>query len=133
MSDKVAQLQADVDHVDKLERAQSRLMFALKDMGYTWKVGKAESVSEYGIAYNSWNNGPTSEGLALVENFFDPDDAVDAALRGFYHSRLFDGNEHIVWRVPPELTSDRSDDFVKKFGCKVRYKLYFRYHFLKEK
>lgn len=113
-------LQADCDLVDRVERAISKLMFALKDMGYEWKLGKASHKSEYGVVYDLWSNGHRKEGEASPRRT-DLDNLIYEAIDMFQVARARDGVKAIIWRISPEITSHEG-----------RWKLYFRWHFLNE-
>ncbi len=125
MSD--AELQADCDHVDRCERAESRLMFALKDMGYAWKIGTAAYKSEYGIPYQCWSNGHKLEGDATAWLASAADVCIPPAIDMFQVAKA-NGAKFIVWRIPPKIESNRDNRRAEP----VLYKLYFRWHFLNE-
>lgn len=114
------QMQADCNHVDKIERGVSRLMFALKDMGFQWKTGSF--LPEYGRPYLIWRNGPYAEGTHAPK-ITNINDCVDQALGMFKAAR--DVASFIVWRTPPQIEATTELD-----TGDIRYKLYFRWHFL---
>lgn len=114
-----ADLQANCDHVDKIERAVSRLMFALKSVGFEWKLGKSTSRNEYDIVYTCWNNGFRMEGEATLA-YPNMEYLVEDAILMF-RTAWIRGARFIVWRIAPKITSD---------DARSKWKLYFRWHFL---
>lgn len=117
MNRRAAKLQADCDHVDATERAVSRLVFALQDMGWQWKTGRVGPVSEYGQTYARWCNGETREGhgAPMMESRDECVDAAIAMFRGLWDS----GERFIVWRVFLDLAQHPDNG---------KWRLYMRWH-----
>lgn len=120
-----AQLQAACDHVDSVERQISRLMFALKDMGYEWKSGRPYHTSEYDFRYALWSNGPRNEGDLTPNMGATTNELIDDAI-AMFRENYAKGERFIVWRLSPEF------NFKNPFAPEDKQpkKLYFRWHFL---
>lgn len=120
-------LQNDCDHVDVIERGLSSLMMALKNIGFSWKIGEANAISEYGLTYEMWSNGNRKEG-EMSPRSTSITKAVGDAI-AMFSDAYAKGSRFIVWRIAPEITSHQAR---KNLSAEWYYKLYFRYHFLPE-